>query len=241
MDLLWSLSHTISSLFIYFWQVLDKIPPFLVLIASAAAAIAAIWSFKLSRRILYYQLLARYSSPEMGKALGIIGELFRLREIELKNTAFFGILQKYRVYREGQIPTHTPIKGQIQKENGQTISFSYEYQEINQARRQVKHFFITAFEMFSKTKALNKTCFKNICEYDSLKLLYHVVEWFEIAHATSWEFDPEDELTKLLEQSGRKDIEKLKKRAQDIEDLKEKPRPPKTWDKIVQMMKPKQK
>jgi len=236
MDLVWLLSDTISSLLSYFWQVLDAISPFLVLIASVTAAIAAIWAFKLSRRILYYQLLSRYSSPEMGKALGIMEELFRLREIDLDNTVFLKILQEYRVCRKGQNPKHKVIDCFVQKKNGQFIIFSYEYQEINEARRQVSHFFQTVFEMFSKTKALNNTSFKNICEFGSFKLLYYVVEWLEITHATTWKFDPKGELTKLLEQSGRKDIEHLKKRVRDIKDLRKKVRPPETWDKIQEMV-----
>ena len=86
------------------------------------------------------------------------------------------------------------------------------------------------------TKALNKTCFKNICEFGSFKLLYYVVEWLEITHATSWKFDSECELTKLLEQSGREDIKDLKKRVRDTKDFKKGVRPPETWTEIQKLV-----
>ena len=85
--------------------------------------------------------------------------------------------------------------------------------------------------MFSKTKALNKTCFKNICRFGSFKLLYYAVEWLEITHAISWKFDPDGEFTDLLEKSGREDIKNLKRGVE---------RPPETWAEIEQMMQPKQ-
>ena len=76
-----------------------------------------------------------------------------------------------------------------------------DYKEINQARRQVSHFFTTAFEMFSETKALDKACFKKICELNCFELLYDVIEWFEIAQATGWEFEPDKNFARLLDQS----------------------------------------
>jgi len=44
----------------------------LVLIATVFAAYAAIKSYFVSHSVLYYQLMARYSSSEMGKALEIM-------------------------------------------------------------------------------------------------------------------------------------------------------------------------
>ncbi len=215
MDLFWSLSHTISSLLSYFWQVLDAISPFLVLIASVTAAIAAIWAFKLSRRILYYQLLSRYSSPEMGEALDIIWRFSRLREEEGK--VFLNIVKIYRNKED----IHFKYDGEFQR----SFLLGLEYKEINQARRQLSYFFMTTFDMFTK-KDLDKASFQKICAYDSFELLYRVVEWFELALNPHY---AREKWTDLLKQSGRKDIEDLKKQ-----------RPPGTWTEIEQMMQPKQ-
>ena len=71
------------SLLIYFRQVLDAISPFLVLGISFVAIYIAIQSRREARVAaqvnLFYQLMARYSSPEMHEALEIIGELFDTR------------------------------------------------------------------------------------------------------------------------------------------------------------------
>jgi phosphate/sulfate permease len=223
MHLFCSLPSIVSSLLICFWHVVDKILPILVLIATIAAAIAAYMSFWVTRKILYYQLLTRYSSPEMGKALEIIRVLSSLRDIATKKTEFI-ILKDYRLWREGQI-SYTSLKKEIKDKNGKVFVFNYDCYEVDGARRQVSHFFITAFEMFTKAKVLDKASFQTICAYRSFKFLYYVVEWFEVANATSWEFDPDYDFTKLLELSGRKDIEEL-----------EKLRPPRPWTEIDKMI-----
>ena len=224
--------------FIYFstfssegWlRMMTLILPVLVLIVSVVTLIVAGLSFWVSRRFLYYQLLSRYSESEMGKALQIMWDLFDTRKAD--ESAFFEILQQYRRCWEQKDIINTRLIVQRTISKDQSISryvkyFGYGWQETNQARRQVSQFFITAFEMFSETKALDKACFEKICELNSFKLLYYVVEWFELAHATSWKFDPDGKFTKLLEQSGLplKDIDELKLH-----------RPPITWDNVIQLM-----
>lgn len=202
----------------------------LVLIATGFAAYAAVRSYSVSRMALYYQLLARYSSSEMGKALDIISELYHTREDDPEKTAFIEILKQYRRCRENKHAGDKDLKVRREVAIGQSSMkcvsfFGYSHEETNQARRQVSHFFSTAFEMFTDNEALNKASFQKICALNSFKLLYHVVEWLELAHATSWEYD-RDKFTKLLCQSGR--------HPDEIDELMNH-RPPETWGEVEQM------
>lgn len=184
-------------------RMMTSILPILVLIVSIVTFIVAYLSFWVSRRFLYYQLLSRYSESEMGKALQIMWDLFDTRKAD--ESAFFEILQQYRRCYEQKdfINTRLIVSKTVTTPSGggrHVQCFGYGCQDTNQARRQVSHFFITAFEMFSETKALDKACFKKICELDSFKLLYYVVEWLELAHAISWKVN-RNKFNKLLEQS----------------------------------------
>ncbi len=222
MDLFWSLSHTVSSLLIYFWQVLDKILPLLVLIVAICAVYIAIQSKRESRifaqeaRIaaqggLYFQIMARYSSNDMNNALLFIGKLFHMRE--QNNIEFLKVVKKYYIWAlNNTVPQ---------------VSSIYPCEEIHQARRQVSHFFQSSFDLFTKFKVLDEVYFKEICSMDVFKHLYYVTEWLEFALSSTY---PRKKFTKLLEQSGREDIEYLEGR-----------RPPETWAEIEQMMEPKQK
>ena len=224
MDLLWSLSHTISSLLSYFWQVVDKISPFLVLVVAICAIYVAYKSYRITQSIaqenLYYQRLTTYSSPEMGEALEIMWELSKTREEE--KGVFLEILKRY--YKKVNIHV---VDWSVEEVFQKSYHFGLSYKEINQARRQLSYFFMTTFEMFSKSKVLDGASFQKICAYDSFELLYRVVEWFELALNPHY---AREKWTGLLEQSGRDDIETLRSR-----------RPPPTWPEVEQMIKPKQK
>lgn len=210
------------ALLIYSWQVLDAISPFLVLGISFVAVYIAIKSKREARIAtqvnLFSQLMARYSSPEMGKALDIMWELFDTRR-QNKQT-FLKVLKKYHdeelslsVFCD-DVEVGTPYQ-----------FFNHRYEETNEARRQVLCFFTLSFDLFADFKVLDSFYFEKICSIDTFKFLYHVIEWLELALNPDYN---RKTFTKLLEQSGRK----------DIEDLKEQ-RTPGTWTEIEQMMEPK--
>jgi hypothetical protein len=207
-------------------QMMNSILPFLVLLVAVVTLIVAYLSFWVARRMLYYQLLARYSQNEVGQALEIMGELFETRKAD--ESAFFSILEQYRNCRERRdYNARLVLSGTVTMPSGIrcVLSFDYGFRDVAQGRRQVSQFFITAFEMFSETKALDKPCFKKICEIDSIKLMYYVVEWLEFAHATSWKPDRR-KFDGLLAQA--------KISSESREELRSK-RPPKdceTWDDI---------
>ena len=224
MDLLWSLSHTISSSLSCFWQVLDKISPLLVLIISGCAVYIA---FKAKREAkvaaqvtLFYQLMARYSSPEMGKALDIMRELFDVRNQD--EAAFLTVVKKYH-NEDLQLSTFRhPTKNIVVKAGAPAELFRHNYEETNQARLQIASFFTFSFDLFTDFNVLNDFYFKKICSIDTFKFLYHVIEWLELA------FNPDynrKTFTELLEQSGRKDIAYLKSQ-----------RPPTTWTEMERLV-----
>jgi len=198
----------------------------LVLIATVSAAIAACKSFRVSQKILYYQLLSRYSSGDMGKSLGIMWELYKTREKSIEG--FFKILKRYRGRCEHKFVSDKSI---LWKDENGRVFFAYVYDEVNEARRQISHFFQTAFDMSVKMGALDKAHFNKICcEIESFKLLYYVVEWLELAHATSWLFD-RDLFTDILNNSGLS--------SEDILNLKNHRPPPecRTWEDVENYLK----
>ncbi len=200
----------------------------LVLIATVFAAYAAIKSYFVSHSVLYYQLMARYSSSEMGKALEIMWELYHTREQDPEKTAFIQILKQYRDCFDKKDFKNTPLKVSktisTDKSSSKYVAFfGYSYEETNKARRQLSHFFTTAHEMFTEIKVLNKACFEKICKVESFELLYYVVEWFELANNPKRK---REEYTKLLHESGL---------PKDKIDELEKARPPETWDEVKKM------
>lgn len=190
------------------WQVINLFVAVLVLIATICAAYAARQSKyatqRASQESLNYQLQAKYSSNEMHEALKIIEDLFDTR---IQDKAAF--LNEVKTYHSWCLTKKRLIQ----------------YEKTNQARRQISHFFKIVFERFSK-KALDEDSFRDFCTYDSFKFLYYVIEWLELA------FNPDYDrktFTELLEQSGRDDIEDLKKK-----------RPPPTWPEVEQIKQHKQ-
>jgi len=210
------------SLLIYFWQVLGEISPFLILIISGCAVYIAFQSKREARAAvqvnLFSQLMARYSSPEMGNALDIIWELFATRRHSKK--IFLKVLKKYYDRELNLSVFCADVEGGTRYQ-----FFNHRYEKTNDARRQVLCFFTLSFDLFADFKVLDAFYFKNICSIDNFKFLYHVIEWLELALNPDYD---KKTFTKLLEQSGRK----------DIKDLKEQ-RPPGTWTEIEQMMEPK--
>ena len=220
------------SLSIRYWRVLDKMLPFLVLIVAICAIYIAIQSKREARIAtqvnLFYQLMARYSSPEMGKALNILLELFDTRR--QNEAAFLSVVKKYH-NKDLSLSTlwqrYENITEIIVTKIGEPVElFRHNYEETNQARLQVSSFFTFSFYLFKDFTVLDDVYFKKICSVDSFKYLYHVIEWLELA------FNPDynrKTFTELLEQSGR----------EDIKDLKEQ-RPPGIWTLIEQMMEARQ-
>lgn len=211
------------------WQGINVIIAILVLIATGFAAYAAYKSYRITQSIaqtnLYYHRQAIYSSGEMLRALGLMEDFYTMRDKDKES--FNKALMQYRYNNNPRVEWET------KNEKGETIAqyaLVHDYSEVKQARRQISHFFLTTFEMFTK-KDLDKASFQKICAYGAFEFLYNVVEWFELADTYGWKYD-RDTFTKLLHQSGRppKKIEEL-----------EKLRPPKTWAEVEQMMKPKQK
>ncbi len=206
------------------WQGINVIIAILVLIATCFAAYAAFQSYRTTRRIgqtnLYYHRQAIYSSGEMLRALGIMEEFYTMRD---KNKESFNkALMQYRYNNNPRAEWET------KNEKGETIAqyaLVHDYSEVKQARRQISHFFLTTFEMFTK-KDLDKASFQKICAYGAFEFLYNIVEWFELADAYGWKYD-RDTFTNLLHQSGRS--------PKEIEEL-EKLRPPETWAEVEQMI-----
>lgn len=223
MDLFWSLSHTISSLLSYFWQVLDAISLFLVLGISGVAVYIAIQSKReakvAAQMSLFYQHMAKYSSIEMHEALEIIGELFDTRR---QNEAAFSKVVKRYLNKDFSV---SALMSHVEAGTPSEL-FRHNYEETHQARRQVSHFFRFSFDLFSEFKVLDDVYFEKICSIDTFKFLYHVIEWLELA------FNPDyarKAWTDLLEQSGREDIEDLKKQRPP-------PTQPELIQKLIQMM-----
>lgn len=209
---------------IYFWQVLDKSLPFLVLIIAICAIYVAIQS-KHEARVaahgsLFYQQMVRYSSNEMHEALRIIGELFDLRSVD--ETAFLKVVKKYH-NKEFRIEVRWEI---VESNISYSQMFYHQHEVINQARYTVLQFFTLSSDLFTEFEVLDDVYFKKICNISTFKFLYHVIEWLELAINPKYN---RKTFTNLLEQSGRKDIEYLKNR-----------RPPETWTEIEQMMEPNQ-
>jgi len=205
-----------------FVAILLYVATILVLIATIFAAYAAYKSYRTTQRIaqvsLYYQRQAIYSSSEMLAALGLIEELSLIRDQD--KDAFIKAGLRYRD-RES-VETIWKRKNEKGKDI-RKISHVNSYETVKRARRQVSHFFLTTFEMFTN-KDLDKASFKKICAYGSFKFLYYVVEWLELADAYAWKYD-RDTFTKLLYQSGRTPNE--------IKEL-DKLRPPETWAEVEQ-------
>jgi len=209
---------------IRYWRVLDRMLPFLVLLVAICAIYIAIQSKREARVAtqvnLFYQLMARYSSPEMSKALDIMWELFDTRR---QNEAAF--LKVVKMYHDKELSLSAwMIDAEVSTPSGLSELFRHKYEETNKAQHQVSHFFTTSFDLFADFKVLDDVYFKKICSIDTFKFLYHVIEWLALALNPDY---ARKTFTDLLEQSGRKDIELLKGL-----------RPPGTWTEIEQMMEP---
>ena len=141
MQLFWSLLNSIPSLRSYIWHAFYEI---LVLIVSVCAVYIAIQSKRQARIAaqmnLFYQHMARYSSIEMHKALGIIGKLSYVRK---EQAVFLECLKKY--HNKECIKDLEYTKGALK--TGYHLDLKYE--DINNARRQVSHFFTFLFDLYA--------------------------------------------------------------------------------------------
>ncbi len=191
--------------------------PLLILIISVCAIYVAIQSKRQARAAnqmnLFYQIMARYSSPEIGEALEIIWWLSETREEE--EGVFLEVVKKYR-NKENIYNVNWSVEGVFKK----SYYVGLDYKEINQAQRLVSQFFTLTFDLFTDFEVLEAVYFKKICSIDTFKFLYHVNEWLELALNPDY---ARKTWTDLLEQSGRKDIKDLKRL-----------RPPETWAEIEQ-------
>ena len=182
----------IFSIFQSGWQQINLLIAFFVLITTICAAIAAYLSFFVTRSILYYNFLSRYSSPELGKSFEILWELSDIKD--KYRESFNKIIDKYKIKSDD-------LSDVIKKGKKQHITcFDYKYRETQDARRAVSHYFGTAFELYHDFKALKHIFFKKICTRKTFELLYRVVEHLEIA--LNPEYKP-DKFHKILNQSGR--------------------------------------
>lgn len=219
MQLLWSSVSMICWLLVQAWQCLDEILPLLVLIVTVLAVYIA-WHAKCETRItaqmnLFYQHMARYSAIETHNALGIIGKLSETRNQE--EGVFLEVVEKFH----NKENIHHVNRRKAGKPHSVCV-LQLQYKDINEARRQVSHFFTFSFELFADFGVLDAVYFEKICRLDTFKFVYHVVEWLELA------LNPEyarETFTGLLEQSGRNDIEDLRKL-----------RPPETWGEVERMI-----
>lgn len=202
--------------------------PIVALMVAICAAICAIYVAIQSKREarlaaqvnLFYQLMARYSSPEMGKALDIMRDLFETRVQD--EAAFIKVVKKYR-NKDFSLSILRHPTGNIVVQVGEPLElFRHNYEETNQARLQVSSFFTFTFDLFTDFRVLDDIYFKKICSIDTFKFLYHVIEWLELALNPDY---ARKTFTDLLKQSGRNDIEDLESR-----------RPPGAWTEIERIV-----
>lgn len=153
---------------------------------------------------LFYELLRRYSSNDMHDALRLIGEMAEFRA------------QDEQKFQEGL---------SLYRKNLGFHQRKWQPTDIDHARRPVSHFFLTALELYEHGRSLDEDLLKAICRLDGFSLLYHVIEWLELAKKTDYD---RERFTRLLDLSGRQDVDKLKRcRPQDDQALTETPTTPK--------------
>jgi hypothetical protein len=207
------------------WLVVLLIESLWRVIPVAVAALAAYFSYRSARATrlaaqghLFYELLRRYSSEEMLKALNVVAEFRKAQE---RDKAKF--LQAVSMYKAGD---RIEVDWKVKKGEGEYSErlVNQTWEEVNQARRQISHFFITALELYENNQALGRTFFSNICSFDGFVLLYSVVEWLELAHNPNHN---RDKFTNLLYQCGR---------AKDEVEQLDRLRPPRTWAEVERMM-----
>jgi hypothetical protein len=218
------------------WPFIDRIVNLSVLIATflaAAATIVAAYAARQSYRAtwyapqghLFYELLARYSSEKMHESLRIIGQLDRVRQED--DGKFLNALLEYKA----RSTIHAiDLEKTIGKGSYRERLFQQRnWEEISEARRQVSHFFLTAFDLYEirlhkNQRVLDRPFFEKICLLDGFELLHPVVEWLELAHNPKYD---REKFTNVLRQSGwpLNEIQKLEQR-----------RPPRTWDGLEKMM-----
>jgi len=171
----------------------DGVWQFLAFTAAATAAIGAFLSARATRIAaqgqLFSNLLTRYSSEDMREALLKMGELYKAR---LKDGD--------RVFRE-RVKTIVGNRSKAKSSKG-----------IDSCRRQVSHFFQTVLRLYENKETIDKAFFQHICKSCSgFKLLYAVVEHFEVEIGKETNGYNRDIFTRLLRLSGRSDIQELEK------------------------------
>ena len=166
---------------------------FLAFAAAAAAAVGAFLSARATRLSaqgqLFSQLLAQYSSDEMNLALMKMGVFDNLRR---------------RDKNEFLVKVRTLVGNRMDERSVKAT----DPKGVNACRRRVTHFFLTLLELYENKQMIDKTSLQHICGYDSFALLYTVVEYFEKEINPNYD---RDSFTRLLQLSGRDDIQELEK------------------------------
>jgi hypothetical protein len=165
----------------------------LELIAVGIAAVAALFAFLSGRAAkhamqgqFFHEFLCRYSSDEMHRALHYMGEISRAKKRDEKE--FLKIVTQYR---ENRLTSR---------------SGASEPSEVDQARRAISHFFLTALELHDYGRGLDRRLLGILCARDGFDLLYDVVEWYEQALNPKYK---RERSTRLLGLSGRDNVAEL--------------------------------
>jgi hypothetical protein len=157
------------------------------------AALGAWWSAAATkwaaRGQLFASLLRDYSSPDMGESLVLLGDL---RDRKNKDADSFNTyVRDWLKLRKDPIAA---IVRDLHGESGHPKVYIQNVQrahKVDEARRQVTHYFMGALDLYQNKKCIDKKFLEIVCRQDGFNLLYAVAEHLEkaLAEEGGWPYD----------------------------------------------------
>ncbi|MBR4523807.1 MAG: hypothetical protein IKO64_06210 [Kiritimatiellae bacterium] len=162
----------------------------IALLSLAVAAISVYVTIKVNETVNYHSFNTQYGGNDMLSAIRAVGDVGR------RWTAYFcgspdgaGFIAPYVFTRnEDYNPNDRLIIKNIKSfvvDNNRYMPWS---EEEDRARRMLKNHFSQALELY-RTRRIGKSVFRNICDNDSLRLLFEVVEPMEAIMNEEYHFN----------------------------------------------------
>jgi hypothetical protein len=178
------LTESISELGSIFWEIFSwiiiniwTIAPVGVGVATAIAAwLSARAVKKVSQARLYFEYLQKYSSDEMLRDLKLLGELQKKRYDRKYGQKWFEKWAKTRL--------QSPEKPSNAKNSQRRTNIDIDYAiRVDEARRRVSSFFLTALMLYANEKCISRRSFTAICGLSGFEIVFFIVEHLELAIA----------------------------------------------------------